>query len=571
MPNHTTVTVKYVDQDDPKHATYTHTTPVVNGDTWQLPTTVPDQPNLVLADPNQATTTSWVGDGTHDMTYTVNVKHHRTDVTAQRPSEETQKTVDATFSHYYGAGPHEGKTFAPDDHYHFVLTRTVWHDDFIDQLVYDPWRVDTTAPGGGVTKNGKDITKDSQPNRVPGAQGLAISHDGYGYNTAGSHPVFVDDQGQLTNQTGSWGSYFGYWGAAQDLLDHPHVGYVYNAYKPRLVIEYVDQADSNHRVLGTRPITLPADATDGSTITLPSDLVDLTKVQDGTQLTGYEMPDDTKQALPTSLDLDYWKNGSSNFRLQIGVAKPAQWNLQYIDDDNGGTVYFQDVTSTYIGAQASLDHDQLIDTLASLHLTLADPNSTQLNFTIDQATVTKQIHLKHMTQAVTEHSHRTVTLHYQYADGPKAGQAVQDDAQVQVFYTRHGVKDLFTKQTKWQAWAFDDTQGDPATPGYHVVSGKWTQLPDHSHFINLKADLPTVDGYLADDHTKADDNVNHVPANWWVHPTWMGSNSQGGTNADTYQTSAPVYEALPEHTVYYHQLHQVTLNVVDDDAGVTKG
>lgn len=573
VPNQTTVTVKYVDQDDPKHSTYTHTDTVTNGDTWHLPTIVPDQPNLVLADPAQATTTSWVADGVHNMTYTVNVKHHRTDITAQQPTEATHKTIDATYSHYYGAGPHAGATFAPDEHYHFVLTRTVWHDDFTDQLVYDPWRVDTTAPGGGVLKNGKDITKDSQPNRVAGVQGLAPNQKGYGYWTLGAHGVFVDDQGHLTNQTNGFGSYFGYWGAAQDVIDHPHVGYVYNAYKPSLTIEYVDQADPNHRVLATRPITLPADATDMSTVALPNDLTDLTKAQDATQLTGYEVPGDA-DALPTSLTLDYWKTDGSDFRYQIGVVKPAQLTTQFIDDDNGGTMFDQKVESTYIGAHYTVDTDpfkQFMSGLTDLGLALANPDQATTTFTIDQATVTWQVHLKHLTQAVTEHSQRTVTLHYQYADGPNKGQAVQDDAQVQVFYTRQGTKDLFTKQTKWQNWAFDDTQGDAATPGYHVVSGKWTQLPDHSHFINLKADLPTIDGYQADDHTKADDNINHVPANWWVHPTWMGSNSQGGTNGDTYQTSAPVYEAQPEHTVYYHQLHHVALNVVDDDAGVAPG
>lgn len=579
VPNQTTVTVKYVDQDDPQHATYTHTDMVTNGDTWHLFDTVPDQPNLVLADPNQATTTSWVGDGTHNMTYTVNVKHHRTDVTAQRPSDETHRTVDATFSHYYGAGPHAGATFSDDDHYHFVLARTVWHDDFTDQLVYDAWRVDTTAPGGGVLKNGKDITKDSQTDRVAGPQPLASARYGHGYDAPGSHAVFVDDQGQLTHQTNGWGSYYGYWGRAQDVIDHPHVGYVYNAYTPTVTVQYVDVKG---QVLTTRKLSLPTDATDGSTVDLSSDLTDLTQAQDATKLTGYVAADPT--AIPQQLTLDYFKQDSNNATVKVLVGQPATVTAKMVDDDLNGSVINQQVFHTLIDADHArtlVEGDTLVgnleptvlETLRQHGLGLADSTTTSFRVTVDQANVDLLVHLRHLKQDVVEHSQRTVTLHYQYADGPNKGQAVQEDAVVQVFYTRHGTKDLFTKVTTWDAagWVFDDTQGDPATPGYHVVSGKWTQLPDHSHFLNVIADLPTIDGYLADDHTKADDNPNHVPANLWVHPTWYGSNAHGGTNADTYQTSAPVYEAQPEHTIFYHQLHQVTLNVVDDDAGVTPG
>lgn len=166
------------------------------------------------------------------------------------------------------------------------------------------------------------------------------------------------------------------------------------------------------------------------------------------------------------------------------------------------------------------------------------------------------IHLIHRTKDVTDTETRTVTVNYVKTkvneDGTytEAGNAFTS-AVLDVYYTRQATKDLVTGDITYGPWQWNTKKGDSSTPGYHVVSGTWTNLPQE--WATVTADVPTLDGYTAYTGGLAT-NTNKVPANQFVFPTWNGSDgdtsdiSKGST---AYTTAAPLYEAQPVHTIFY--------------------
>lgn len=159
--------------------------------------------------------------------------------------------------------------------------------------------------------------------------------------------------------------------------------------------------------------------------------------------------------------------------------------------------------------------------------------------------------LVHKTQDVTDtdpaaQETRTVTVNYVKAkvneDGTytEAGNAFTS-AVLDVYYTRQATKDLVTGTVTYGPWQWNTKKGDSNTPGYHVVSGTWTNLPQE--WATVTADVPTLDGYTAYTGGPAT-NTNKVPANQFVFPTWNGSDgdtsdiSKGST---AYTTAAPLY------------------------------
>lgn len=167
---------------------------------------------------------------------------------------------------------------------------------------------------------------------------------------------------------------------------------------------------------------------------------------------------------------------------------------------------------------------------------------------------------------------RTVTLHYVYGAGDKQGQPAFDDAVLNVYYHRTATLDRTTNQTTYGDWLWDQSQGDTSTPGYHVVSGKWTNLPQT--WANVTADVPNIKGYYADLGQNDPTNTNHVPSNTWVFPTWNNSAGAGVSQegaASTAYLDGHVYEASPTHTIkYMPNQTTVTVNYVDDDNNEVK-
>ena len=171
------------------------------------------------------------------------------------------------------------------------------------------------------------------------------------------------------------------------------------------------------------------------------------------------------------------------------------------------------------------------------------------------------VHLVHKTQDVTNtdpaaQETRTVTVNYVKTKVNEDGTYTEDgnaftSAVLYVYYTRQATKDLVTGTVTYGPWQWNTKKGDSNTPGYHVVSGTWTNLPQE--WARVTADVPTLDGYTAYTGGPAT-NTNKVPANQFVFPTWNGSDgdtsdiSKGST---AYTTAAPLYEAQPVHTIFY--------------------
>lgn len=147
-----------------------------------------------------------------------------------------------------------------------------------------------------------------------------------------------------------------------------------------------------------------------------------------------------------------------------------------------------------------------------------------------------------------EYQTRTVTVHYKYADGDKKNQQVSPDAVLQVFYQRTRTVSADGKVT-YSPWVWDTSKGDKSTPGYHVVSGTWSNLPESWGVVS--AAVPSIDGYVVD--TAGDStNTNHVSANLFVFPTYTNSGtSDMSKDSIAYTTNADTYEARPEHTIWY--------------------
>ena len=165
---------------------------------------------------------------------------------------------------------------------------------------------------------------------------------------------------------------------------------------------------------------------------------------------------------------------------------------------------------------------------------------------------------------------RTVTVHYKYADGPKKDQQASPDAVLEVYYKRNKLTNEVTGKSAYGFWNWDTSRGDNTTPGYHVVSGKWTNLPQDWDVVI--ADVPEITGYVID--TSGDStNTNHVPANDFVYPSYThgGASAVGSEDPIAYTTTADTYEARPEHTIWYRQAKSrqqtVVFHLVDADTG----
>ena len=136
------------------------------------------------------------------------------------------------------------------------------------------------------------------------------------------------------------------------------------------------------------------------------------------------------------------------------------------------------------------------------------------------------VHLVHKTQDVTNtdpaaQETRTVTVNYVKTKVNEDGTYTEDgnaftSAVLDVYYTRQATKDLVTGIVTYGPWQWNTKKGDSSTPGYHVVSGTWTSLPQE--WATVTADVPTLDGYTAYTGGPAT-NTKKVPANQFVFPT----------------------------------------------------
>ena len=258
-------------------------------------------------------------------------------------------------------------------------------------------------------------------------------------------------------------------------------------------------------------------------------------------------------------------SGTHEFTF-VYTQRPKTVTINYVNDDNETVVKTDSVSgkaATEVTITPQLPKDYMLTPNK-------DVPSTYTVTDADNQVVTIHVQKQFVDTSTTDpqaKQTRTITLHYVYGAGDKQGQPAFDDAVLDVYYHRTATLDRATNQTTYGDWMWDQSQGDSSTPGYHVVSGKWTSLPQT--WANVAADVPSIKGYYADLGQNDPTNTNHIPSNTWVFPTYNnslgGGISEGGKGATAYLDGYG-YEVNPIHTIkYMPNKTTVTVNYVDDD------
>lgn len=162
-------------------------------------------------------------------------------------------------------------------------------------------------------------------------------------------------------------------------------------------------------------------------------------------------------------------------------------------------------------------------------------------------------------QQVTEYQDRQVTVHFR----DDQGNPVADDAVLAVRYSRNkttymsGAKKGQTEVSDWN-FVGSNYNDDGFSHGMKALTGSWN-IPASWNIVSVN--VPQIAGYTIDT-SGGSENVNHVPANEFVYPTF---------DKNVFTFAETVYEAKPEHTIVYHELPNFTVNVVDDDTGQVIG
>ena len=252
-------------------------------------------------------------------------------------------------------------------------------------------------------------------------------------------------------------------------------------------------------------------------------------------------------------------SGTHEFTF-IYTKQPTKVTINYVDDEQSEKVVGTGTVSGKTGTEVTITPQ-----LPKGYMLTPDKDVPSTYTVTDDANQAVTIHVQKQfvdlsATDLQAKQTRTVTLHYVYGAGDKQGQPAFDDAVLDVYYHRTAILDRTTNQTTYGDWMWDQSQGDPSTPGYHVVSGKWTNLPQS--WANVTADVPSIKGYYADLGQNDPKNTNHVPSNTWVFPTY---NNAGDSGAIAY-LDGHGYEVGPTHTIkYMPNQTTVTVNYVDDD------
>ena len=254
--------------------------------------------------------------------------------------------------------------------------------------------------------------------------------------------------------------------------------------------------------------------------------------------------------------------GSAEFTINEGT-EDRYIQYQFVDaDKNDSTVGSPVTVSGKAGQNVTISG---LDVPTHYELATGQTIPTSITF-LDQSTdsakpTVVQIKLVHQHGETTQYETRQITVHYVYGAGEHAGQKAHDDAVLDVYYKRTGDTDLVTsKMVDTAPWLFDGSyNADGFSNGYKVVSGTWT-LP--TSWNPVEAEVPTIDGYKAylnGDWTKnKDDKQSTVPANKFVFPSYNNpGTSDTSLNSTAYTDAATIYEATPEHTIYYVPAEQV--------------
>ena len=312
MPNKTTVTVNYVDDDNNKAVVGSQHWDGTTGQHIDLTLTPPD--NYVLT-PGWVNPSSYDFDGVNSAWYTVHVKHATQDVTDQQSKDQISKTETLTRKHLYGPGPHEGEKFGEPDILEVPWHRTATKDLVTNKVSFGDWHViwDGVKQLSGATK----MWGDSEHNWVNG--GLISRLNGYSYFGVGTKTEAIAKDGTV-------GGHAYYWAGEGDIEKNPTIIQYYGRERVGIPVKYVD-FDTNYQ-LTTRWLT-GDNYLDGNTITLnKGDLTDWgTRINKKYQLYA-------GQTSPTTYKIDTVSNNGNLTPITVYVVQPRTVQFTFADSDS---------------------------------------------------------------------------------------------------------------------------------------------------------------------------------------------------------------------------------------------
>lgn len=311
--------------------------------------------------------------------------------------------------------------------------------------------------------------------------------------------------------------------------------------------EYVDNSEPNWNQVGTYNVKIAA--------TYPVSV-------NGQQDTIVTDPATSKVIVTNQMQftITYWDDTENKQIVQFDIKNPANGgysnDLKFPEGVNLGT--YQSVGVSEVPAGVTFNGS------FNVPFTKPDCNWTVPNYKWTSEAASSLfdanivIHLVHKTQNVTDtdpkaQETRTITVNYVKTKVNEDGTYTEDgnaftSAVLDVYYTRQATKDLATGDITYGPWQWNTKKGDSNTPGYRVVSGTWTNLPQE--WANVTADVPTLTGYTAYTGGPAS-NTDKIPANQFVFPSWNGSTTDVSKDSTAYTTAASLYEAQPVHTIFY--------------------
>lgn len=311
--------------------------------------------------------------------------------------------------------------------------------------------------------------------------------------------------------------------------------------------EYVDNSEPNWNQVGTYNVKIAA--------TYPVSV-------NGQQDTIVTDPATSKVIVTNQMQftITYWDDTENKQIVQFDIKNPANGgysnDLKFPEGVNLGT--YQSVGVSEVPAGVTFNGS------FNVPFTKPDCNWTVPNYKWTSEAASSLfdanivIHLVHKTQNVTDtdpkaQETRTITVNYVKTKVNEDGTYTEDgnaftSAVLDVYYTRQATKDLATGDITYGPWQWNTKKGDSNTPGYRVVSGTWTNLPQE--WANVTADIPTLTGYTAYTGGPAS-NTDKIPANQFVFPSWNGNTTDVSKDSTAYTTAASLYEAQPVHTIFY--------------------
>lgn len=167
---------------------------------------------------------------------------------------------------------------------------------------------------------------------------------------------------------------------------------------------------------------------------------------------------------------------------------------------------------------------------------------------------TVTISVKHRTRQTQQYQTRQITVNYEKVKVNDDGSYTEDGnafdpAVLDIYYTRTATEDLVTHEFTYSPWQWDTNRGY-LTPGFNRISGTWSGLS--KEWGSVSAEVKPLTGYTIYLGGPSD-NINHIPANEFVHPTWLPTGETGNADSTSlvYTDNAPIYEAKSTHTVLY--------------------